>query len=63
MIQVFKDNPELAVKYLVAKEYIAAYTKFAQGEGDKVYLPFDASNAMAAFANFGELFQHSKKES
>ena len=55
--QALGNNAELAAKYLIAKKYIEAYKEFTHGEGDKVYLPFEASNAMASFGNLGDMFQ------
>jgi len=46
--------------YMISKSYIDAYEKFTHGEGDKVYLPYDASKSMAAFGNLGDLFNQSK---
>ncbi|MGA1558076.1 MAG: hypothetical protein ACO390_03545 [bacterium] len=45
---------------MISKSYIDAYEKFTHGEGDKVYLPYDASKSMAAFGNLGDLFNQSK---
>ena len=62
MIGAFDGNAELAARYLIAKGYIQAYRDFTHGEGDKVYLPFDASSAMASFGNLGDLFKAGKGE-
>ena len=51
---------KLATNFMISKSYIDAYEKFTHGEGDKVYLPYDASKSMAAFGNLGDLFNQSK---
>jgi len=55
--QALGNDVELAARYLIAKRYIDAYENFTHGAGDKVYLPFDASNAMASFGNLGDMFK------
>ena len=60
LAQALGGNIQLAANYLISKSYISAYEKFTHGEGDKVYLPFDASSSMAAFGNLGDMFNQSK---
>ena len=60
MLQHLGGDVKLATNYMISKSYIDAYEKFTHGEGDKVYLPYDASKSMAAFGNLGDLFNQSK---
>jgi regulator of protease activity HflC (stomatin/prohibitin superfamily) len=58
--EALDGDVKLATNYMISKTYIEAYEKFTHGEGDKVYLPYDASKSMAAFGNLGDLFNQSK---
>lgn len=50
-------NPELAAQFLVANNYIEEMGKFAQGEGDKVYIPYESSTSLGALGSIKELLQ------
>lgn len=48
-------DPSLASKYLIATNYITALTEFSQKEGDKVYIPYESSEALSAIGSIKEL--------
>lgn len=50
-------DPELAVKYLVASNYIEALSQFVHQEGDKIYIPYESSTALGALGGIGELLK------
>ncbi len=58
--QAFDGDTHMAAQFMIAQRYIEAYQRFAQGEGDKVFLPFEASNAMASFGSLADLFKKSE---
>ena len=50
-------DPNTAVQYLIAINYLEKFGHFSQGQGDKVYIPYEASATMGSFGALKELFQ------
>jgi len=48
-------NPELATQFLIATNYLEEFGKFAQKEGDKVFIPYEASTSLGALGSIKEL--------
>ncbi len=47
----------LTTQYLVASNYLEVFGKFAQGEGDKVFIPYEASTTLGSIGTVSELFK------
>lgn len=54
-------DPNIAIQYLIAINYLDKFGHFTQGQGDKVYIPFEASATMGSFGALKDLFQQSAK--
>jgi len=52
---------KIAIQYLIAVNYLEKFGKFSQGQGDKVYIPFEASATMGSFGALKDLFQQPTK--
>ncbi|PCJ58005.1 MAG: hypothetical protein COA79_14635 [Planctomycetota bacterium] len=50
-------TPQLAIQYLTAINYLEKFGKFTQGEGDKVYIPYEATATLASLGSIKDLFQ------
>lgn len=50
-------DPNVAVQYLIAINYLEKFGHFTQSQGDKVYIPYEASATMGSFGALKELFQ------
>lgn len=48
-------DKELTTRFLVASSYIEEFGKFVTQEGDKVFVPYEASTALGTFGTIGEL--------
>jgi len=48
-------NVELATQYLIATNYLEEFGKFTQKEGDKVFIPYEASTSLGAIGSIKEL--------
>jgi regulator of protease activity HflC (stomatin/prohibitin superfamily) len=48
-------DPELTAKYLIATDYLVSFTKFVQGKADKIFVPYEASTALAGLGSIKEL--------
>jgi regulator of protease activity HflC (stomatin/prohibitin superfamily) len=53
----FGGNAELTARYLIATHYLESFEKFTQKAGDKVFLPYEASTALASFGSVGDLLK------
>ena len=49
------NSPELAIQFLVATDYLDKFGKFVSKDGDKVFIPYEASTALGQFGGIGEL--------
>lgn len=50
-------DPVLTTQYLVASNYLEVFGRFVQGEGDKVFVPYEASTALASLGSIAELIK------
>lgn len=50
-------NPELAVRYLVATDYLERFGRFTAKPGDKIYIPYEASAALGSLGGIKELLK------
>ena len=50
-------DPELATQFLVATNYLEEFGKFAQKEGDKVFIPYESSTSLGALGSIQELLK------
>ncbi len=48
-------NPELATQFLIATNYLEEFGKFTQKEGDKVFIPYEASTSLGTLGSIKEL--------
>jgi regulator of protease activity HflC (stomatin/prohibitin superfamily) len=48
-------DPELATQFLIATNYLEEFGKFTQKEGDKVFIPYEASTSLGALGSIKEL--------
>lgn len=51
---------DLAVKYLIATDYIQKFGEFVAQDGDKVFVPYEASTALGAIGSIREILGSSK---
>lgn len=54
-------DPELVAKYLVALNYLETLGSFQTGPGDKIFVPYEASSAIAALGGIKELIEAKRK--
>ncbi len=54
-IKLVVGNPELAAQFLIATNYLEEFGKFTQKEGDKVFIPYEASTSLGALGSIKEL--------
>ncbi|MBF0238464.1 MAG: paraslipin [SAR324 cluster bacterium] len=57
IVEACQGNVELAVKYMLAQAYISGFQRFTQGDGDKVFIPFEASATLGAMGSIADLFK------
>ncbi|OQX67349.1 MAG: hypothetical protein B6A08_15700 [Sorangiineae bacterium NIC37A_2] len=50
-------DPELAVRYLVATDYLERFGRFTAKPGDKIYIPYEASSALGSLGGIKELLK------
>ncbi|MGH1467770.1 MAG: SPFH domain-containing protein [Bdellovibrionales bacterium] len=48
-------SPELATQFLIATNYLEEFGKFTQKEGDKVFIPYEASTSLGTLGSIKEL--------
>lgn len=53
-------DPALVAKYLTALNYLETLASFQSGPGDKVFVPYEASSAIAALGGIKELLELKK---
>lgn len=58
--QPLGGDSELAAKFLVANNYIETFAKFTQKPGDKVFIPYEASTALASLGGVAEILNAKK---
>ncbi|MCB0417950.1 MAG: SPFH/Band 7/PHB domain protein [Bdellovibrionaceae bacterium] len=46
---------ELTTQYLLASKYIEAFSNFVQRDGDKVFIPYEASTALSSLGSIKEI--------
>jgi regulator of protease activity HflC (stomatin/prohibitin superfamily) len=54
-------NPEMAVKYILTSKYVEEFGNFVQKEGDKVFVPYEATTSVAALGSLKEMLSSVKK--
>lgn len=60
--QPLGGDAELAVKFMVANNYIESLAEFVQKPGDKVFLPYEASTALGSLGSIAEILKGASKE-
>ncbi len=50
-------DPELATRFLIATNYLEEFGKFSQKEGDKVFIPYEASTSLGTLGSIKELLE------
>lgn len=63
LVKASLGSAELTTKYLVATDYITQFGEFVLQEGDKVFVPYEASTALGAFGSIKELLANSDSKS
>ncbi len=56
MRKVLNDS-ELAAKFLITQSYIDAFDRFVSKPGDKVFIPYESTTAMASIGSIKELIE------
>ncbi|MDB2447115.1 SPFH/Band 7/PHB domain protein [bacterium] len=51
----FGGDEHLTAKYLIATNYLDSFDKFGQKPGDKVFVPYEASTALASFGSIKDM--------
>ena len=46
---------ELAIRFLVATDYLERFGKFVASNGDKVFIPYEASTALGSLGSVSDL--------
>lgn len=50
-------QPELATQFLIATDYLDRFSKFEANQGDKVFIPYEASTSLGALGSIKELLK------
>jgi regulator of protease activity HflC (stomatin/prohibitin superfamily) len=53
-------SAELAIRFLVATDYLDKFGKFTAKPGDKVYIPYESSTALGSLGSISELLGHKR---
>ncbi len=56
-IKTALGDPKLATQFLIATSYLEEFGRFAQKEGDKVYIPYEASTSLGMIGSIKELLK------
>ena len=51
----FNDDKDLASKFIIASNYLDAFNNFSHKEGDKVYIPYEASSVLSGMASIKDI--------
>lgn len=54
-------EPRLAAQFLIATSYLEKFAKFEAQEGDKVFIPYEASTALGSLGSIKELLSNDSK--
>ena len=57
MLKTSLGQAELAVQFLVAKEYLETFGEFVAKPSDKVYVPYEASTALTGLGTVGDVMK------
>ena len=57
----FSGDKELASKFIIASSYIDAFNQFVHKEGDKVYVPYEASSVLSGMASIKDILSANHK--
>ncbi|MBN2804993.1 MAG: SPFH/Band 7/PHB domain protein [Deltaproteobacteria bacterium] len=52
--------PALTVQFLIANSYLEVFNKFTTSEGDKIFIPYEASTSLGALGSIKELLASKK---
>lgn len=55
VVSAVGEQPELAVRFLVATDYLDKFGKFVANNGDKVFIPYEASTALGTLGSVSDL--------
>jgi regulator of protease activity HflC (stomatin/prohibitin superfamily) len=55
IVSAVGEQPELAVRFLVATDYLERFGKFVATGGDKIYIPYEASTALGSLGSVSDL--------
>jgi len=61
MVKSAMGDADLTAKYLIATDYLHQFGNFVSQEGDKVFVPYEASTALGALGSIKELLSAPKK--
>lgn len=56
-LKIAIGSPELATQFLIATNYLEEFGKFTQKEGDKVFIPYEASTSLGVLGSIKELLK------
>lgn len=54
-------SPELTAQFLVATDYLEKWSRFVTKPGDKVYIPYEASTALASLGSVKDLLDGARR--
>jgi regulator of protease activity HflC (stomatin/prohibitin superfamily) len=55
IVSAVGEQPELAIRFLVATDYLERFGKFVAAPGDKMYIPYESSTALGSLGSISEL--------
>lgn len=61
MIKAALGEAKLSAQFLVAQSYLDAFSKFTQKEGDKVFIPYEATEVLSSFGSISAILKDSSK--
>jgi regulator of protease activity HflC (stomatin/prohibitin superfamily) len=62
MIKTSLGASDLAVQFLIAKEYLETFSEFVAKPSDKVYVPYEASTSLAGLGTISDVMKLSGKK-
>ena len=60
-VKTMLDSSALTAQFLIATNYLETLAKFESGEGDKVFIPYEASTALGSLGTIKELMSDNNR--
>lgn len=55
VVSAVGEQPELAIRFLVATDYLERFGRFVSQPGDKVFVPYEASTALGSLGSISDI--------